>query len=92
MKGSNTGVYIGFNVLDVLGEVEKSEFQPDIQNSVDSDKLMANLISLYSNNISFTFDLKGPSMTIDTACSSSGVCFDIAVSHLKSGKYFRINI
>lgn len=39
-----------------------------------------------SNRISYFFDWHGPSMTIDTACSSSMVCVHQAVQALRNGE------
>ncbi len=41
--------------------------------------------NFYANRISFVFDFKGPSMTIDTACSSSMVAFDTALTDIRLG-------
>ncbi|KAK7186534.1 polyketide synthase [Paraphaeosphaeria sporulosa] len=40
---------------------------------------------ILSNRISWFFDLHGPSMTIDTACSSSMVAFDLACQGIWNG-------
>lgn len=42
--------------------------------------------SILSNRVSFCFDLKGPSMTLDTACSSSSVAIHLACQSLKAGE------
>jgi len=41
--------------------------------------------AMYSNRISYYFDFKGPSVVIDTACSSSMVALDVAVTDLRLG-------
>ncbi|KAH6677230.1 thiolase-like protein [Halenospora varia] len=41
--------------------------------------------SILSNRVSFVFDWRGPSMTIDTACSSSSVATHQAMQVLRSG-------
>jgi acyl transferase domain-containing protein len=43
---------------------------------------------MYANRVSFVFDFKGPSMAIDTACSSSMVALDVAVTDLRTSKAF----
>ncbi|KAI0142269.1 hypothetical protein GGR57DRAFT_508814 [Xylariaceae sp. FL1272] len=40
----------------------------------------------FANRISWYFDLQGPSITIDTACSSSVVALDLACQSLRSGE------
>lgn len=45
-----------------------------------------NARSIISNRISYFFDLHGPSMTIDTACSASLVALHQAVQSLRSGE------
>ena len=41
--------------------------------------------SMMANRISFHLDLKGPSYTVHTACSSSGVALHQAVTNMRSG-------
>lgn len=38
-----------------------------------------------SNRVSYAMGLKGPSFTLDTACSSSGIALDVAMQYLGSG-------
>src|SRR5699024_3229666 len=42
--------------------------------------------SLLSNRISFVFGLSGPSMTIDTACSSALSALDVCVNKMVNGE------
>ena len=64
------------------------EVQPDSQSSL-TDTIVwypGSAKCIYANRISFIFDFKGKSMVIDTACSSSIVALDIAISDLRLGK------
>lgn len=41
--------------------------------------------SMLANRISWFFNLQGPSLAIDSACSSSATALDVACQALKSG-------
>lgn len=41
--------------------------------------------SMLANRISWFFNLQGPSVAIDSACSSSATALDVACQALKSG-------
>ncbi|KAJ4345482.1 uncharacterized protein N0V89_011614 [Didymosphaeria variabile] len=41
--------------------------------------------SILANRISWFFDLKGPSVNMDSACSSSGMALDLACENLRNG-------
>ena len=43
-------------------------------------------LAILSNRVSYFFDWSGPSMTIDTACSSTVVALDIAIAQLRAGQ------
>jgi len=65
------------------------EIQPDLPSSQRDAFLFypGTAKTMYANRVSFVFDFKGPSMVIDTACSSSMVALDVAITDLRLGKY-----
>ncbi|KAF2747789.1 ketoacyl-synt-domain-containing protein [Sporormia fimetaria CBS 119925] len=80
LQGTDTGVFVGMMATDYSIEVNQ-----DAQAA--SSPLLATGTSraMASNRISFTFDFRGPSMTIDTACSSSMMAVHLAVAALRRG-------
>lgn len=42
--------------------------------------------SAFANRISYAFDFKGPSYAVDTACASSFLAFQQAVSDIRNGQ------
>ena len=78
--GSNTGVYVGQWSTD-YHEIQARD--------VDSPPLY--LVTgtgpaIVSNRVSYTFNLRGPSFTVDTGCSSSLVALHQAVQSLRAGE------
>ncbi len=47
--------------------------------------MTGNSLSIMANRISYTLDLRGPSLAIDTACSSSLVALNLAAEAIRSG-------
>lgn len=80
IRGSQTSVYIGTFNRDYVQIVER-----DVDNlpRYSATGLEASMVA---NRISYFFDLKGPSMAIDTACSASLVSLHLACESLKSGE------
>src|SRR5436190_16306233 len=78
--GSRTGVYVGISYCDynAIQRVGRDEF--DVHTSTGS------ALSIAANRLSHRFDLRGPSLSMDTACSSSMVALDAACAALKSGE------
>lgn len=80
VSGSATSVFVsGFN-HDFLANT-----------NVDVEAMMKYMTlgttnSLLSNRVSWFFNLRGPSMTLDTACSSSMVAMHLACQSLACGK------
>ncbi|KAF7590282.1 hypothetical protein BBP40_003019 [Aspergillus hancockii] len=80
LRGSETAVYVGSmngDYADIIG-CDGESFPT--YGSTGAAR------SLLSNRISYFFDWHGPSMTIDTACSSSMVAVHEAVQTLRAGR------
>ncbi|XP_042306938.1 fatty acid synthase isoform X1 [Sceloporus undulatus] len=80
IRGTETGVWIG---------VSGSEAGEAL--SVDPEQLLGYSMTgcqraMFANRISYFFDFKGPSMSIDTACSSALVALDNACKAIRSGQ------
>lgn len=80
IKGSKTGVYV-------------ATFTHDYENMMYRDALSLPKYfmtgvgqAIVSNRISYTFDLKGPSMTLDTGCSGSLLALHQACQSLRTGE------
>ena len=80
IQGSNTGVYIATFTHDYETMMLKDpQFLPNY--------LLTGIgQAILSNRISYVFDLKGPSITLDTACSGSLVALHQACQSLRSGE------
>ncbi|PLB53452.1 lovastatin nonaketide synthase [Aspergillus steynii IBT 23096] len=80
LQGSSTAVYVGMMGCDYADVVQGDiECTPKYAGTSTSR-------SIHSNRISYFFDWHGPSMTIDTACSSSMMAIHLAVQLLRSGE------
>ncbi|KAI1073697.1 hypothetical protein F5B20DRAFT_586970 [Whalleya microplaca] len=80
VAGSRSAVYVGSVGVDynTLFDVDE-EIQPIYKATGNADALLANRISWF-------YDLRGPSMTIETACSSSMVALHLACQSLRAGE------
>ncbi|KIJ60828.1 polyketide synthetase [Hydnomerulius pinastri MD-312] len=78
-RGSKTGVYFG-NLLTTNFELDEDRFEINSYNGIGK------CVSIRANRISFTFDLRGPSLTVDTACSASATAIHLALSAIRSGE------
>lgn len=80
LKGTKTGVCVGLSPYDHLykGLVEKLE--PDSL----SMSIEGNLPPLLAGRVSYLLDLKGPNLTIDTACSSALSAVHVACNMIKN--------
>ncbi len=77
LAGTNTAVFVGLSNHD-YGELSGTQ-------TADAYSNTGIALSIASNRISYILDLKGPSMTIDTACSSGMVSLHMACNSLLSG-------
>ncbi|KIK85335.1 hypothetical protein PAXRUDRAFT_831969 [Paxillus rubicundulus Ve08.2h10] len=78
-RGSKTGVYFG-NLLTTMFELDEDRFE------INSYGGIGKCVSIRANRISFTFDLRGPSLTVDTACSASATAMHLALAAIRSGE------
>ncbi|SFD21736.1 Acyl transferase domain-containing protein [Chitinophaga sp. CF118] len=80
IKGSNTGVFIGVSNMDYSWLMQH---QPDLTSEAQFPTGIAH--AMLVNRISYLLDLHGPSVPIDTACSSALVAIHRAVESIRSG-------
>ncbi|KQR77808.1 type I polyketide synthase [Rhizobium sp. Leaf341] len=80
LQGENVGVYVGASSLD------HANLTVEDPAAAGPYFMTGNTLSVISNRISHIFGLSGPSMTIDTACSSSIVALDQAMRALNAGE------
>lgn len=80
LRGSDCGVYIGISSADyawrLLGDLAV----------IDTSFATGNTSSIAANRLSYFYDLHGPSMAIDTACSSALVAFHQAWRAIAAGE------
>jgi acyl transferase domain-containing protein len=78
-RGTNTGVFVGGEPIDHILMMDGApEFAtPYHITGVES--------GITANHISFVFNLKGPSLMVDTACASSLTSLHVAVNSLYTG-------
>jgi acyl transferase domain-containing protein len=76
VKGARMGVYVG----------ARSGHRPDPEDLLQAkNPILAVGQNYLAANISRFFDLRGPSLVVDTACSSALVAMSVAVQALRSG-------
>jgi phthiocerol/phenolphthiocerol synthesis type-I polyketide synthase C len=80
LRGSQCGVFIGVATTDNAYRLA------DDFTAIDTLTATGNTLSIAANRISYVLDLRGPSMAIDTACSSSMVAFHQACRSILSGE------
>ena len=80
LKGTSVAVFVGQMNNDYYNVLIR-----DVDSAPQYFATGATL-SIMSNRVSYFFDWKGPSATIDTACSSSMVALHMAVQALRNGE------
>lgn len=80
LKGSDTAVYVGVMAVDYQDLLMRSVNRLPTYFATGISR------SIISNRVSYFFDWHGPSMTIDTACSSSMIAVHQGVQALRSGE------
>ncbi|KQT68982.1 MULTISPECIES: type I polyketide synthase [unclassified Aureimonas] len=77
IAGSRTGVFVG---------ISNNDYASLVGQTVDAYTNIGSALSIAANRVSYVFDLHGPSMSIDTACSSSMVAMHQACVAIASGE------
>lgn len=81
LNGSRTGVYVGYgsdaDYLKLIREVE-----PDAV----SMSMGGNVRPIIASRLSYLMDLRGPSLLVDTTCSSSLVAVHLACQAMRNGE------
>lgn len=80
LRGSQTAVYVGIASNDYANVAQSEPRHVDVHTNSGST------LSIASNRISYLFDLKGPSVSVDTACSSALVAINLACESVWSGE------
>jgi acyl transferase domain-containing protein/NAD(P)-dependent dehydrogenase (short-subunit alcohol dehydrogenase family)/acyl carrier protein len=82
LRGRRVGVFIGGfsldNLLDRMGSQSRDHISPSTATS--------STMTMLSNRLSHAFDFAGPSLSIDTACSSALVATHLACRSLWTGE------
>ncbi len=81
LKGSRTGVFLGFN-----SDSEYKKLVSKVEPSSISMALPGNVKPIVASRLSYLMDFRGPSMIVDTTCSSSLVAVHLAVRSIRSGE------
>ncbi len=79
LKGQRVGVFVGLSSADYA----QWYLQPE---SVDMHSITGLAASVVAHRISYYFDLKGPSLVVDTACSSALTALHLAQESLQRGE------
>lgn len=79
LAGSDCAVFIGIASSEHM-------FACNSDTTADSYTMLGNCNSIAANRISYVFDLHGPSLSIDTACSSSMVALHQACKSIRNGE------
>ncbi|WP_421998993.1 SDR family NAD(P)-dependent oxidoreductase [Reyranella sp.] len=79
LAGGETGVFIGASSADYA---VRFFVDPSV---ADVHMMTGNSLSIMANRISYSLDLRGPSIAIDTACSSSMVALHLAAEAIRNG-------
>lgn len=79
LAGSQTGVFLGITNSDYSRLVERAGLA-----RIDAYHLTGNCLNFAAGRIAYFFGFQGPTMALDTACSSSGVAIHLACQSLRN--------
>ena len=82
LAGSDTGVFVGIASQDYA----HIQARPEHRELIDAHVNVGSATSLAPNRVSYLLDLRGPSVAVDTACSSALTALHLAVRSLRDGE------
>lgn len=83
LSGSRMGVFVGIGGTDYSKIPTRFVRYWD---QLDAHVGTGNALSIAANRLSYVFDLQGPSLIVDTACSSASVALHLAAQSIHSGE------
>ncbi len=81
LRGSRTGVYLGYG-----SDADYKRMISDVDPASAPLSMPGNVRPIIASRLSYLLDLKGPSLAVDTTCSSSLVAVHLACQALRSGE------
>ena len=79
LQAKKVGVYVGASSVDYQGAAALDA------SIIGSHFMTGNSLSVLANRISYVFDFHGPSLTVDSACSSAISALQLAIAALEAG-------
>ncbi len=83
LRGSRTGVFVGHTAGDFGAGLWSA---PNGLESLAGYWLTGSISSVISGRVAYTFGLEGPTVSVDTACSSAAVALHLACGALRAGE------
>ncbi|MBB5940434.1 type I polyketide synthase, partial [Streptomyces zagrosensis] len=77
LRGTDTGVYVG---------ITGSDYSMLVPTEYEGYRITGTMSSVASGRIAYTLGLEGPAVSVETACSSSGVALHMAAQALHNGE------
>ncbi|WP_308409074.1 SDR family NAD(P)-dependent oxidoreductase [Streptomyces sp. AC558_RSS880] len=77
LRGSDTGVFVG---------ITGSDYSLLVPDEYEGYRVTGTMSSVASGRIAYTLGLEGPAVSVETACSSSGVALHLAAQALRGGE------
>jgi acyl transferase domain-containing protein/NADPH:quinone reductase-like Zn-dependent oxidoreductase/SAM-dependent methyltransferase/acyl carrier protein len=82
LAGTHTGVFVGISTID-YSQIQSSPY--DFR-SLSAHTATGGVMSIAANRISYCLNLRGPSVAVDTACSSALVATHLACQSIWDGE------
>ncbi|MTE12050.1 polyketide synthase Pks13 [Nocardia aurantiaca] len=88
LKGKPVGLFVGTSTSDfsfIIAGAAGGPRDPNVPISAEGYGLMGSSTAIIPNRVSYFYDFRGPSIAVDTACSSTLVAVHEAVRSLRNG-------